>query len=1154
MKIVLLVVLLCLTEAFAAGIVERRTGSPCCQGEQSELSCSKIYTHPESWRCTCSSTRRNLTEITIAQAVNLDLANVLVNDVLACVTHVATLGIQNGGQGSELRMLRITGNVGITHPLILRSSVEFPALNSSLQIIALKGIGVQAVQPGFFNMFHGSLETLEMDQNNITRLREDTFQSNLTNLQRLSLDGNQISEISKCTFVGMPELKELILSRNRINLVHSETFSALSRLRTLDLTGNQIQKVDSFTFAGLYSLNKLQLDYNNIIDVDFSKILTCNQTRITENCTQEVLCKVDSWPLKKLKKLMLSNNAINSTSSLKLSAAKAVTELDIRSNKIGNFSFDQFTTLCKLKRLNVSYNSITVIEARLNASAEKCRKLEVSFAGNRIHNLSLSDIRGEQRISSLDFSNNFLTEANGGMFEGLSRLSRLDLSDNRISSFDSFKLAGLETLNLESNLLETFSPMWLFSLLGNNRGKIRLGDNPLKCDKNLVELFEQASCNEVSDREMYSASSVAQLNTLSQVFDDNETLTLPLPGVCTVIGHGKCKPRITTSMNKCLLRAYLDLASESSAAQNVNIFDKLLGEIEQLYIYARAYVRKQGLSELKNARIQLVQAVESISERVRMNIGGRLTGNVNKDVVVGLMEISRRRTRLPPTELGFHIDNSGTGNFLSDHGASPIDQRTTRTGVTTEYCKNPDVSFPKLADYSEMNIALPLAVYERIRTHIQRVSFVVYKDKFLFPSNATVMSSVISAELPQVNTQGLSSPIVITANVKLPDNSSLNLIKCSFWNFTTLSWRSEGCEVANISSSVDERGYSTITCHCNHLTNFAVLLNHDTRENPTVEDNEITELISYAGIIASIIGLSITIIFRLSRREFRRGVPQIILLHLCFCLLIVYIMMLIYDKSFVVQHMGSCFLVGFLMHYFLLSSWGWCLTEGVSMYLLLVQVYNVNLRRFLTKATICCYGAASLLVCGSLILSGSSADVAEHPGYIVLDAYRYGDACVVTYPNSLYFVIIPIAVACSLNLVCFVFVIKGLRQTAASDGMGGTKKKNMVKHRLRQAVCVTTLLGVTWCIGFVKVALQSSFGTTSDVVWAFEILFSAVNSVQGFVIFLMFCAANLWSEFRCTTGPDKKRGRLYSQTSKLGSTSNEKVAAVTATTHQSSTA
>uniref|UniRef100_F6RC45 G-protein coupled receptors family 2 profile 2 domain-containing protein n=3 Tax=Ciona intestinalis TaxID=7719 RepID=F6RC45_CIOIN len=453
-----------------------------------------------------------------------------------------------------------------------------------------------------------------------------------------------------------------------------------------------------------------------------------------------------------------------------------------------------------------------------------------------------------------------------------------------------------------------------------------------------------------------------------------------------------------------------------------------------------------------------------------------------------------------------------------------------------------------------MNIALPLAVYERIRTHIQRVSFVVYKDKFLFPSNATVMSSVISAELPQVNTQGLSSPIVITANVKLPDNSSLNLIKCSFWNFTTLSWRSEGCEVANISSSVDERGYSTITCHCNHLTNFAVLLNHDTRENPTVEDNEITELISYAGIIASIIGLSITIIFRLSRREFRRGVPQIILLHLCFCLLIVYIMMLIYDKSFVVQHMGSCFLVGFLMHYFLLSSWGWCLTEGVSMYLLLVQVYNVNLRRFLTKATICCYGAASLLVCGSLILSGSSADVAEHPGYIVLDAYRYGDACVVTYPNSLYFVIIPIAVACSLNLVCFVFVIKGLRQTAASDGMGGTKKKNMVKHRLRQAVCVTTLLGVTWCIGFVKVALQSSFGTTSDVVWAFEILFSAVNSVQGFVIFLMFCAANLWSEFRCTTGPDKKRGRLYSQTSKLGSTSNEKVAAVTATTHQSSTA
>ena len=40
--------------------------------------------------------------------------------------------------------------------------------------------------------------------------------------------------------------------------------------------------------------------------------------------------------------------------------------------------------------------------------------------------------------------------------------------------------------------------------------------------------------------------------------------------------------------------------------------------------------------------------------------------------------------------------------------------------------------------------------------------------------------------------------------------------KCVSWNFTTNSWTGDGC--------ITERDGDTVTCQCNHLTNFAVLV------------------------------------------------------------------------------------------------------------------------------------------------------------------------------------------------------------------------------------------------------------------------------------------------------------------------------------------
>jgi len=68
-----------------------------------------------------------------------------------------------------------------------------------------------------------------------------------------------------------------------------------------------------------------------------------------------------------------------------------------------------------------------------------------------------------------------------------------------------------------------------------------------------------------------------------------------------------------------------------------------------------------------------------------------------------------------------------------------------------------------------------------------------------------------------------------------------------------------------------------------------------------------------------------------------------------------------------------------------------------------------------------------------------------------------------------------------------------------------------LSKRLKQAICVTFLLGITWLIGLLKVAVQAA-QLGSNVEWAINILFTVCNSLQGLIIFIMFCLSRAWND------------------------------------------
>ena len=92
----------------------------------------------------------------------------------------------------------------------------------------------------------------------------------LTSLEKLALNSNMISSISKSAFTGMSSLTALTLSKNKLTTLNEKTFKDLKRLQHLDLSYNRITEIPAHTFEGVRFLKYLNLNHNRIEDVPSS--------------------------------------------------------------------------------------------------------------------------------------------------------------------------------------------------------------------------------------------------------------------------------------------------------------------------------------------------------------------------------------------------------------------------------------------------------------------------------------------------------------------------------------------------------------------------------------------------------------------------------------------------------------------------------------------------------------------------------------------------------------------------------------------------------------------------------------------------------------------------------------------------------------------
>ncbi|XP_028999841.1 adhesion G-protein coupled receptor G1-like [Betta splendens] len=356
--------------------------------------------------------------------------------------------------------------------------------------------------------------------------------------------------------------------------------------------------------------------------------------------------------------------------------------------------------------------------------------------------------------------------------------------------------------------------------------------------------------------------------------------------------------------------------------------------------------------------------------------------------------------------------------------------------------------------------------------------------------DGSVMNNlVLAVKTVNYTLRNLDHPITLT----FKSSSQVKNGTCVFWHESdpingTGYWSTEGCNTSYVGTG--------FLCSCNHLSFFAVLV------NPSIKlDKHNATYLSYLSYIGSALSAFLTIITLIIYICLQRKRPEkaigvhlqltvaLLCLHLSF-LLCSFWVRLDEDEDKVCQAFGL------FLHWSLLASITWMALEGFHLYLLLVRVFNIYVRRYLLKLSLVGWGFPTLIaaVCGfsgvygkyKLGLTDTNHNLtmcwmsSQFPQKLNVVSY----ITVVGFPS-----LVILCNSCMLGVV--VFKLWGLRRA-----YGGWNKTHKEKGTTLWKDCAT-VVGLSFVLG-----LPWGLTATTYVSLAGIYIFTVLNSLQGVFIFL----------------------------------------------------
>ncbi|XP_052814006.1 uncharacterized protein LOC128241063 [Mya arenaria] len=382
-----------------------------------------------------------------------------------------------------------------------------------------------------------------------------------------------------------------------------------------------------------------------------------------------------------------------------------------------------------------------------------------------------------------------------------------------------------------------------------------------------------------------------------------------------------------------------------------------------------------------------------------------------------------------------------------------------------------------------------------VKGNVSRLTFHIYAKTDIFSTAGNrfkINSKVAAARLTKNgrNIVQLGDDSVTSVFHVFEDHSHL---VCSYWDYSANEdaggWKTEGC---TMTSSVN----NIVICKCNHLTNFAVLIDLKGGSEISEADKLALGIITKVGLSISIIGLGLTILTFIVFKHLRNGRGQQVLINLSVSMLCSAILFLVGVER--TESRGGCIAVAALLHYFILVSFMWMLVEGILQYLRFVKVLGTYIPKFMIKSMIPAWGIPLIPVI--IVLA------------IDYDMYYGGKGyCWLSGDPLLYAFIIPIAVVILANLIVFTLVMCNLFRRKKNTMISNQSERKMAFLHFQAAVSIFVILGLTWVFGFM---------TVDDTRIVFHYLFAIFNAFQGLFVFLFFTfrekqIRNAWRKLCC---------------------------------------
>ncbi|KAL8588189.1 hypothetical protein ACOMHN_063585 [Nucella lapillus] len=350
------------------------------------------------------------------------------------------------------------------------------------------------------------------------------------------------------------------------------------------------------------------------------------------------------------------------------------------------------------------------------------------------------------------------------------------------------------------------------------------------------------------------------------------------------------------------------------------------------------------------------------------------------------------------------------------------------------------------------------------------------EDKATFVTK--VNSHVIAASIVGHKVMNLEDPVIFSLAHENPNSTNA---RCVFWDPAISEWSSQGCRRVD-----GQSGARTTTCQCDHLTNFALLMDVYGQGGWLSEkDRKILSVISFIGCGLSLLALLLTLLTYIFFRKLRRDNPSKILINLCIALLLSNLVYVAGMHPYALDNLASCKTVAVLLHFSLLAALCWMAVEAFYMYQALVLVFKTYYTNFLLKCSLIGWGIPALIVILTLSINHT-----ENYGPLLT-----GMCWLKTVPFYAAFVG-PVGVILFINFTVFALVLRQILGLSSERKTKRTTDTFSVTQQLRGATGVAILLGLTWIFAIFAI------GSASVPLYY---LFAIFNTLQGVWIFVFYC-------------------------------------------------